>query len=63
VSNISNTVGPSSEWPATTRTTVSMQTKTAKRLQKYFTHYGSTYDSIINELLDKVEEGEEKKDD
>jgi hypothetical protein len=48
-----NTVGPSSVWESSTKT-IGIRISKWKRLQKYFT-YGSTYDSVINDILDEKE--------
>ena len=56
MTHVSNTkvVGPTSEWEPTNKT-ISIRETTRKRLQSYGTHYGSTYDSIITQILDEKE--------
>jgi hypothetical protein len=54
VTNISNVIGPSEIWEPTNKT-ISIRKTTWQRLQKYGTHYGSTYDSIIAQILDEKE--------
>jgi hypothetical protein len=56
VTSITNTkvVESSSEWEPTNKT-ISIRETTRKRLQSYGTHYGSTYDSIITQILDEKE--------
>ena len=54
--NVTNAkvIGPSSEWEPTNKT-IGIRETTRKRLQSYGTHYGSTYDSIITQILDEKE--------
>jgi hypothetical protein len=54
VTNVSNIVGPSSTWEPTNKT-VNIRKSTWERLQKHFTYYGCTYDSVINTILDENE--------
>ena len=61
MSNITNTkvVGPAQIWdPTSTNKTITIKTRTWKRLQKYGNHFGSTYDSIITQILDEKENKE-----
>jgi hypothetical protein len=53
MSNTTNIVGPSSKWEATT--TIGIRRSTWKRLQKYHRGYGSSFDSVINGLIDDKE--------
>jgi macrodomain Ter protein organizer (MatP/YcbG family) len=54
VSNVSSVIGPSETWEPTNKT-ISIRKTTWQRLQKYGTYYGSTYDSIIAQILDEKE--------
>jgi macrodomain Ter protein organizer (MatP/YcbG family) len=58
VSNITKTkvIGPAIAWePNSVNKTITIKTATWKRLQKYGNHFGSTYDSIITQILDEKE--------
>jgi hypothetical protein len=49
-------VGPAQVWdPTSANKTITIKTTTSKRLQKYGNHFGSTYDSIITQILDEKE--------
>jgi macrodomain Ter protein organizer (MatP/YcbG family) len=52
VSNVSE--NEHSEWEPTNKT-INVKATTWKRLQRYFTHYGSTFDSVIAQILDEKE--------
>ena len=61
VTNVSNTkvVGPAQVWdPTSNNKTITIKAQTWKRLQKYGNHFGSTYDSIITQILDEKENKE-----
>ena len=58
VTNVSNTkvVGPAQVWdPTSNNKTITIKAQTWKRLQKYGNHFGSTYDSIITQILNEKE--------
>jgi macrodomain Ter protein organizer (MatP/YcbG family) len=56
-------IGPAQVWdPNSTNKTITIKATTWKRLQRYFTHYGSTFDSIITQILDE-REGKESSED
>jgi macrodomain Ter protein organizer (MatP/YcbG family) len=64
VSNTTETkvVGPAQVWdPTSTNKTITIKAATWKRLQKYGNHFGSTYDSIITQILDEKEHKETPK--
>jgi macrodomain Ter protein organizer (MatP/YcbG family) len=49
-------VGTAQVWdPNSTDKTITIKSTTWKRLQKYGNHFGSTYDSIITQILDEKE--------
>jgi macrodomain Ter protein organizer (MatP/YcbG family) len=49
-------VGPAIAWePNSVNKTITIKAATWKRLQKYGNHFGSTYDSIITQILDEKE--------
>jgi macrodomain Ter protein organizer (MatP/YcbG family) len=49
-------VGPSEVWdPNSTNKTITIKATTWTQLQKYGNHFGSTYDSIITQILDEKE--------
>jgi macrodomain Ter protein organizer (MatP/YcbG family) len=56
-------VGPAQVWdPNSTNKTITIKSTTWKRLQKYGNHFGSTYDSIITQILDEKEKRESPKE-
>ena len=55
-------IGPAMVWePNSVNKTITIKATTWKRLQKYGNHFGSTYDSIITQILDE-KEGKESKE-
>ena len=52
--NASNIIGPSSVWEPGNKS-ISIRKTTWKRLQKYHSHYGDTFDTVITDLLDSKE--------
>lgn len=52
MSNTTNIVEPAEAWEPTNKT-VNVRKSTWKRLQKYYTKYGDTFDSIINDLMNE----------
>jgi hypothetical protein len=41
------------------RTTIDIQLGTRERIKRHFIHYGSTYDSTLNEILESYERNRE----
>ena len=49
-------VGPAQVWdPTSNNKTITIKSTTWKRLQKYGNRFGSTYDSIITQILNEKE--------
>jgi macrodomain Ter protein organizer (MatP/YcbG family) len=49
-------IGPAMVWePNSVNKTITIKATTWKRLQKYGNHFGSTYDSIITQILNEKE--------
>jgi macrodomain Ter protein organizer (MatP/YcbG family) len=56
-------IGPAMAWePNSVNKTITIKAATWKRLQKHGNSFGSTYDSIITDILDRVEKRESNKE-